>query len=1223
MQSRREWVRERVKARRAFVADLGRWEDEKGKRHWPLWPLLISPLWAIPLAARRLRYSLDKKAPTVARRETMARFTSAVIGTPIPRAFGRVGRITGSVIFASDYSGGRNQNGNIRPDYVAPVSSQNAGAKVFVTCAVLVCAGPVSSVTRIWANDTLIYKNGPGYTTGYVDYSDSITIYLGTDSQGIDPHLEELNPLLTPAYRGRCYVVFHGFDLARFDNQIPRFEFEVQETGSAVYQTETLTLSSLDADALILSRKTPFLYAYAADVLHAISRVDFSQSYEVNLVDQLDAFSPGASIVGRISLDDASGEGALDSLVFGAQDTSGAGFLFVWGPLGARSNADSAIAGAEFLECFGLGPLIYAADTNGAGVCAFRRDTLALVWSRSGPDSAAVPGNFTHDGQGRAWLISYDPAAPATGASSQFWLSRYTAGGEVVHHEITGRGRCKQVAISVVGNNEFALCGGGDGGDLVRVRIDAPTLTVIAQEAGVTADGQRSLFLSQYRFRDHRFLSSDGDSLFRINTQNGGIDLTETIPDIDHGLRVVGPAYDPLRDTLYSAEDAPGGGLVSVTLGRVESSSKSLAALVSDLCQLAGLAGGEIDVTASALTGTAIEGYLVDDASTAEQALEPVLETYRLGVCESAGVLLFRSLAPDSPLFVSEDDLGAGSGGQPDTELYGEQVEDPDEIPASVEIEYTSATRDYSRSVQRWQHRADIFPGLSAVGASTPLVLTDTTARQIAQIIALSAERESLKYTLALGPKYLEIDAGDALSFDLSTDPEAEVVRVESVEVGADLVLRVSACRADADSYSSALEGAGAPASEAEIFDDAPSVGVVLDLPALRDMDGSAGLYFGAGPLGPGRWLGAQLHQSADGGASFDPVLVTSDSVAIGRALTRLQAPQSDGPTLDPQNVTVLALSGSYSAASLSDLLEDKTLNLLAVGSASTAWELVQYTSVTDNGDGTVTLSNFLRGRFGTEHAQDTHGEGEIVVECDPAKLRRLLLSNVEFLAVRQYKTATLNSAIDGAQGEELTVNLISLKPWAPVSLAAYQLSGATKDTILLWLRRPRIGGELQDLTDAPPGEDLETYEVEILVGGAVIRTLTATMPAPAVVNLAATAATQKITRASGDWAADGIHAGCAVELAGFSNAANVGIFTVATAPSATEITLAGGATALVDEASAAGRTVTRISPLAVWTQAQQIADLGAVATTVTFRVYQNSAIVGRGYVSETKTQAL
>jgi hypothetical protein len=67
------------------------------------------------------------------------------------------------------------------------------------------------------------------------------------------------------------------------------------------------------------------------------------------------------------------------------------------------------------------------------------------------------------------------------------------------------------------------------------------------------------------------------------------------------------------------------------------------------------------------------------------------------------------------------------------------------------------------------------------------------------------------------------------------------------------------------------------------------------------------------------------------------------------------------------------------------------------------------------------------------------------------------------------------------------------LKPLSPVHIRGTRASG---DLNLAWLRRTRIGGDSWDTVDVPLGEAEERYEVDILEGATVKRTLTATTPA-------------------------------------------------------------------------------------------------------------------------------
>jgi hypothetical protein len=66
------------------------------------------------------------------------------------------------------------------------------------------------------------------------------------------------------------------------------------------------------------------------------------------------------------------------------------------------------------------------------------------------------------------------------------------------------------------------------------------------------------------------------------------------------------------------------------------------------------------------------------------------------------------------------------------------------------------------------------------------------------------------------------------------------------------------------------------------------------------------------------------------------------------------------------------------------------------------------------------------------------------------------------------------------------------LRPLAPVHARG---SRAGDDIFITWVRRTRVGGDNWDAAEVPLGEDSERYEVDILDGATVKRTLSATSP--------------------------------------------------------------------------------------------------------------------------------
>jgi len=195
--------------------------------------------------------------------------------------------------------------------------------------------------------------------------------------------------------------------------------------------------------------------------------------------------------------------------------------------------------------------------------------------------------------------------------------------------------------------------------------------------------------------------------------------------------------------------------------------------------------------------------------------------------------------------------------------------------------------------------------------------------------------------------------------------------------------------------------------------------------------------------------------------------------------------------------------------------------------------EIIRFANVSfvgTNLDGTKRYSfdTLRRGVRGTEWAMGTHVSGEKVALIDPTALQRYEIGNNKIgqETTLQFKV----SGVSGTTDIDFTTQGNSLKPYAPSNAAAVRNTG-TNDVTFTWTRRSRVSGAGSNL---PLGEESEKYELDIMNGGIVVRTLTST------------------------------------------------------------------------------------TPTAVYTAAQQFADWGGVyPASISIRLYQMSAVVGRGYASE------
>jgi hypothetical protein len=137
----------------------------------------------------------------------------------------------------------------------------------------------------------------------------------------------------------------------------------------------------------------------------------------------------------------------------------------------------------------------------------------------------------------------------------------------------------------------------------------------------------------------------------------------------------------------------------------------------------------------------------------------------------------------------------------------------------------------------------------------------------------------------------------------------------------------------------------------------------------------------------------------------------------------------------------------------------------------------------------------------------------------------------------------TVGGRLSEAPVKSLTFVGRASMPYAPVAVRGTRAT-APADWTVTWMRRTRLGGSWKDGADVPLGEEVEAYEIDILSGGAVVRTLSSI-------------------------------------------------------------------------ASSGGSVVTPASRQATYTVSDQLTDFGVEQASLTLRVYQLSATVGRGFPSE------
>ena len=182
----------------------------------------------------------------------------------------------------------------------------------------------------------------------------------------------------------------------------------------------------------------------------------------------------------------------------------------------------------------------------------------------------------------------------------------------------------------------------------------------------------------------------------------------------------------------------------------------------------------------------------------------------------------------------------------------------------------------------------------------------------------------------------------------------------------------------------------------------------------------------------------------------------------------------------------VLSRTGTLLSSPALDVLNGANAGLLGN-------EIIQWQAAELIAPKTYRLSKLLRGRRGTEAAVGTHALNERFVVLSSGTVQRIPDGLDLIGAVRSYKAVSAGRDITSATAANFSNTAKGLKPLSPVHLKGSR-NGAG-DLTLTWKRRTRIGGGWRDNAEVPLGETSEAYEVDILNGAAVVRTVTAANP--------------------------------------------------------------------------------------------------------------------------------
>lgn len=506
-------------------------------------------------------------------------------------------------------------------------------------------------------------------------------------------------------------------------------------------------------------------------------------------------------------------------------------------------------------------------------------------------------------------------------------------------------------------------------------------------------------------------------------------------------------------------------------------SARSLASVVSEICLKAGLTTFDT----SQLYGT-VRGYIVSDVSEARASLQPLMLRYSFDAVERNGVLVFKMRNGQGAVKLSRERLALST----DMDASVEQMRKADaEVSGRVRLRFIQADAAFDALAEEAVLADEKTHSVAT--SEVPIALTRVEGRQIVERWLTEARvgRDTIRF--ALPPSMLSLGAGDVVSLDGEQLEGQALYRIDRVEQGA---LQVAeAVRIDPEIYvpSDLTDEVESPKA---FVPPVPVLPFFLDLPLITGDETPHAPYIAATAQ---PWPGSVAVYQSPGESDYQLLNVIAARSVVGQT----QAPLARAPSGRFDNGAGLAvklLSGTLSSVDETALFSGANLAAIGDGTAGT-WEVFQFGKVELIDVDTYLLSHRLRGQLGTDGLMpDLWPEGSWVVllnglpeQIDLARnLRRVSQSYRIGPARRAFTDPSYIERRDVFDGN-------GLRPYAPVHVSTKRDSSGGLE--VYWIRRTRIDGDSWDAPEVPLGEETESYLVQIIKDGDVLRELIVSQP--------------------------------------------------------------------------------------------------------------------------------
>ena len=500
-----------------------------------------------------------------------------------------------------------------------------------------------------------------------------------------------------------------------------------------------------------------------------------------------------------------------------------------------------------------------------------------------------------------------------------------------------------------------------------------------------------------------------------------------------------------------------------------------LAAIVADICQRAGLESDDFDVSR---LNSPVEGFVINGLQTARDSIEQLQAGFFFDSVESDYVLKFVPRGGASSVSIAENDIVPQPGEA--RALISITRAQELELPQRVQVSTINRTANYQLGTQIAQRA--VTESRDQQSISLPIVMAEQSAKIVADVTLYNGWMARTRYSFDLSMRHARLEPTDII--EISEQGTTHSVRITAVDMHAG-VLKVKAVAEDVSTYDFYTQ----PGSNLPVLTDSAPVNAthleLLDIAAFPSDPVDRGVIRAAAAGVEGNWRGGIVYRSDDNGANYARWVDAQAAAVIGTAAGALGVGAAQ--LFDDVNSVTVIIKGAGALASAAELSVLNGANAALLGD-----EIIQFKTATLVEPGKYTLSNLLRGRLGTEWAVGTHAAGERFVLLDE-RIAKDATPNSLIGLLRVYKPVSIGATLGSTTAQNFTYTGAALKPYAPVHIAGNRDGGG--NLTISWVRRTRLGGVWSDYADVPLNETAEAYEIDIMNGVTVVRTLSAAAP--------------------------------------------------------------------------------------------------------------------------------